>query len=780
LATYARTNSYGFLETPYRTVVDGKVTDEVAYFSAIEEGQYVIAQASASLNENGELIDDLVQVRHNGDTTFVTPDQVTLMDVSPRQVVSVAASLIPFLEHDDANRALMGSNMQRQAVPTLKADKPLVGTGMERAVARDSGVCAVALRGGVVDSVDASRIVVRINEDELVGGEAGVDIYNLTKYTRSNQNTCINQRPIVKPGDKISQGDILADGPSVDMGELALGQNMRIAFMPWNGFNFEDSILVSERVVEEDRFTTIHIQELTCVSRDTKLGSEEITSDIPNVGESALSKLDESGIVYIGAEVGPGDILVGKVTPKGETQLTPEEKLLRAIFGEKASDVKDTSLRVSTGMKGTVIDVQVFTRDGVDKDKRALSIEETQLDEVRKDLKEEYRIAEEATFARLRNALLGQGVNGGPQLSKGARITDEYLDNLANAEWFKLRMQDEALNELLAQAQVQLDERKKIMEEKFEDKKRKLQQGDDLAPGVQKIVKVYVAVKRRIQPGDKMAGRHGNKGVVSAIMPVEDMPYNEEGTPVDIVLNPLGVPSRMNVGQILETHLGLAAKGLGERISELLENERTEQIKEIRTFLDKVYNLSDGLRLEDLESLSDDEVIELAHNLKKGVPMATPVFDGAKEHEIKAMLELAGLPRSGQMDLYDGRTGEKFDRPVTVGYMYMLKLNHLVDDKMHARSTGSYSLVTQQPLGGKAQFGGQRFGEMEVWALEAYGAAYTLQEMLTVKSDDVNGRTKMYKNIVDGNHKMEPGMPESFNVLIKEIRSLAIDIDLEY
>ena len=780
LATYARTNSYGFLETPYRKVVDGKVTDDIAYYSAIEEGQFVIAQASATLNEEGELIDDLVQVRHNGDTTFVTPDQVTLMDVSPRQVVSVAASLIPFLEHDDANRALMGSNMQRQAVPTLKADKPLVGTGMERSVARDSGVCAVALRGGVVDSVDASRIVVRINEDELIGGEAGVDIYNLTKYTRSNQNTCINQRPIVKPGDKITQGDILADGPSVDMGELALGQNMRIAFMPWNGFNFEDSILVSERVVEEERFTTIHIQELTCVSRDTKLGSEEITADIPNVGESALSKLDESGVVYIGAEVGAGDILVGKVTPKGETQLTPEEKLLRAIFGEKASDVKDTSLRVATGMKGTVIDVQVFTRDGVDKDKRALSIEETQLNEVRKDLKEEYRIAEEATFARLRNALLGQGVNGGPQLSKGAKITDDYLDDLANADWFKLRMQDEALNELLAQAQVQLDERKKIMEEKFEDKKRKLQQGDDLAPGVQKIVKVYVAVKRRIQPGDKMAGRHGNKGVVSAIMPVEDMPYNEQGTPVDIVLNPLGVPSRMNVGQILETHLGLAAKGLGERITELLENERSEQIKEIRSFLEKVYNLSDGLRLEDLASLTDEEVIELAHNLKKGVPMATPVFDGAKEHEIKAMLELAGLPRSGQMDLYDGRTGEKFDRPVTVGYMYMLKLNHLVDDKMHARSTGSYSLVTQQPLGGKAQFGGQRFGEMEVWALEAYGAAYTLQEMLTVKSDDVNGRTKMYKNIVDGNHKMEPGMPESFNVLIKEIRSLAIDIDLEY
>ncbi|SFC47148.1 DNA-directed RNA polymerase subunit beta [Marinospirillum celere] len=780
LATYARTNSYGFLETPYRKVVDSKVTDEVAYLSAIEEGQFVIAQASAKLSDDGELIDDLVQVRHKGDTTFVTPDQVTLMDVSPRQVVSVAASLIPFLEHDDANRALMGSNMQRQAVPTLKADKPLVGTGMERFVARDSGVCAVALRGGVVDSVDASRIVVRINEGELIGGEAGIDIYNLTKYTRSNQNTCINQRPIVKPGDRVTRGDILADGPSVDMGELALGQNMRIAFMPWNGFNFEDSILVSERVVEEDRFTTIHIQELTCVARDTKLGSEEITSDIPNVGESALSKLDDSGIVYIGAEVGPGDILVGKVTPKGETQLTPEEKLLRAIFGEKASDVKDTSLRVSTGMKGTVIDVQVFTRDGVEKDKRALSIEQMQLDEVRKDLKEEYRIAEEATFTRLHNALEGQPVNGGPNLSKNERITAAYLEELPNVQWFKLRMQDESLNELLAQAQQQLEERKNIMEEKFEDKKRKLQQGDDLAPGVLKIVKVYVAVKRRIQPGDKMAGRHGNKGVISAIMPVEDMPYNEKGIPVDVVLNPLGVPSRMNVGQVLETHLGLAAKGLGERIEEMLLAEREAQVTEIRSFLEQVYNQIGGKNKEELDSFSDEEVIELAHNLKKGVPMATAVFDGAKEHEVKAMLELAGLPRSGQMDLYDGRTGDKFDRPVTVGYMYMLKLNHLVDDKMHARSTGSYSLVTQQPLGGKAQFGGQRFGEMEVWALEAYGAAHSLQEMLTVKSDDVNGRTKMYKNIVDGNHKMEPGMPESFNVLIKEIRSLAIDIDLEY
>ncbi|ODC04662.1 DNA-directed RNA polymerase subunit beta [Terasakiispira papahanaumokuakeensis] len=780
LATYARTNEYGFLETPYRKVVDSQVTDDVVYLSAIEEGHYIIAQASAKRDESGRLIDELVQVRHKGETTFMTPDQVTLMDVSPRQVVSVAAALIPFLEHDDANRALMGSNMQRQAVPTLRADKPLVGTGMERFVARDSGVCAVADRGGVVDSVDASRIVIRVNESEVSGGEAGVDIYNLTKYTRSNQNTCMNQRPIVKPGDQVARGDILADGPSVDMGDLALGQNMRIAFMPWNGYNFEDSILVSERVVQEDRFTTIHIQELTCVARDTKLGSEEVTSDIPNVGEAALSKLDESGIVYIGAEVGPGDILVGKVTPKGETQLTPEEKLLRAIFGEKASDVKDTSLRVSTGMKGTVIDVQVFTRDGVEKDKRALSIEQMQLDEVRKDLQEEYRIAEEATFARLKRSLLSQPVNGGPQLAKGDVVSEDYLDELAHNQWFKLRMQDEALNELLAQAQAQLVERKKEMEEKYEDKRRKLQQGDDLAPGVLKIVKVYVAIKRRIQPGDKMAGRHGNKGVISAIMPIEDMPYDEKGEPVDVVLNPLGVPSRMNVGQILETHLGMAARGLGVKINEMLQQERDKQVTELRGFLDKVYNHADSKKREDLASLSDDEIIALAHNLKKGVPMGTAVFDGAKEHEIKAMLELAGLPSSGQMDLYDGRTGDKFDRPVTVGYMYMLKLNHLVDDKMHARSTGSYSLVTQQPLGGKAQFGGQRFGEMEVWALEAYGAAYTLQEMLTVKSDDVNGRTKMYKNIVDGNHQMDPGMPESFNVLIKEIRSLAIDIDLEY
>ncbi|WP_447927669.1 MULTISPECIES: DNA-directed RNA polymerase subunit beta [unclassified Vreelandella] len=778
LATYSHTNSYGFLETPYRKVNSGQVTDDIVHLSAIEEGDFVIAQASAAVNEAGQLSDDLVQVRHRGETTFMRPEQVTLMDVSPRQVVSVAAALIPFLEHDDANRALMGANMQRQAVPTLRADKPLVGTGMERFVARDSGVCAVARRGGVIDSVDARRVVVRVNEDEIIGGEAGVDIYNLTKYTRSNQNTCMNQRPIVRPGDDVARGDILADGPSVDMGDLALGQNMRIAFMPWNGYNFEDSILLSERAVQEDRFTTIHIQELTCVSRDTKLGPEEITSDIPNVGESALGKLDEAGVVYIGAEVGPGDILCGKVTPKGETQLTPEEKLLRAIFGEKASDVKDTSLRAPTGMKGTVIDVQVFTRDGVEKDSRALSIEQMQLDEVRKDLQETYRIAEDATFERLKRTLDGQAVNGGPNLKKGDVLDEAYLEELPRQQWFKLRMQDESFNELLAQADEQLENRRKEMDERFEDKKRKLTQGDDLAPGVLKIVKVYMAVKRRIQPGDKMAGRHGNKGVISAIMPVEDMPFDEKGEPVDVVLNPLGVPSRMNVGQILETHLGMAARGLGVKIDAMLRDARGQQIAEIRDFLGQVYN-TPGTRLEDIDSLSDEEVIALAKNLKGGVPMATPVFDGAKEHEIKHLLKLADIPESGQMKLYDGRTGDMFDRPVTVGYMYMLKLNHLVDDKMHARSTGSYSLVTQQPLGGKAQFGGQRFGEMEVWALEAYGAAYTLQEMLTVKSDDVEGRTKMYKNIVDGDHTMQAGMPESFNVLVKEIRSLGIDIELE-
>src|SRR5690554_6527099 len=777
LATYARSNSYGFLESPYRKVVDGVVTDEVVYLSAIEESNYVIAQASAATDEGKRLTDELVTVRHQNEFTVAPPEAVNFMDVSSRQVVSVAASLIPFLEHDDANRALMGANMQRQAVPTLKSQVPLVGTGVERTVAQDSGVCVTARRGGVIESVDAARIVVRVNNEETEAGDAGVDIYNLTKYTRSNQNTCINQRSIVRQGDEIARGDVLADGPSVDLGELALGQNMRIAFMPWNGYNFEDSILISEKVVQEDRLTTIHIQELTCVARDTKLGSEEITADIPNVGESALSKLDESGIVYIGAEVGPGDILVGKVTPKGETQLTPEEKLLRAIFGEKASDVKDTSSRVPTGTRGTVIDVQVFTRDGIEKDQRAQSIEKEQLNQYGKDLKDEYRIVEGATFERLLNALKGQQVISGPGLKKGASLDEGYLAELPRSDWFKLRMQDESLNELLEKSEQGLEECMKEHEARFDDKKGKLQQGDDLAPGVLKIVKVYLAIKRRIQPGDKMAGRHGNKGVISAVMPIEDMPYDEHGTTVDIVLNPLGVPSRMNVGQVLETHLGAAAKGLGEKIGRMLDEQR--KILELRQLLDEIYNHSDEVFKVDLDSLSDQEILELCNNLRGGVPMATPVFDGAEEAEVKHMLALADLDTSGQTKLYDGRTGDAFDRPVTVGYMYMLKLNHLIDDKMHARSTGSYSLVTQQPLGGKAQFGGQRFGEMEVWALEAYGAAYTLQEMLTVKSDDVNGRTKMYKNIVDGDHRMEPGMPESFNVLVKEIRSLGIDIELE-
>ncbi len=776
LATYARTNDYGFLESPYRRVVDGKVTDDIDYLSAINEAEHVIAQASAELDKNNQFVEELIAVRTMNEFTVMPPEKVDYMDVSPKQVVSVAAALIPFLEHDDANRALMGSNMQRQAVPTLRADKPLVGTGMERHVATDSGVCVIARRAGVIDSVDASRVVVRVNDSDVGVDEAPVDIYNLTKYTRSNQNTCINQRPIVRQGDTIARGDVLADGPSIDMGELALGQNMRIAFMPWNGYNFEDSILVSERVVKEDRFTTIHIQELTCIARDTKLGSEEISADIPNVGESALGKLDESGIVYIGAEVDAGDILVGKVTPKGETQLTPEEKLLRAIFGEKASDVKDTSLRVPTSTKGTVIDVQVFTRDGLEKDTRAQQIEKYQLDDYRKDLKEEYRIFEEATFSRLENLISGQKVVSGAGLSKGTELNAEVLAELDRDQWHKIKLADAELTEALASSEPQLEEQNKLLEERFEDKKRKLQSGDDLAPGVLKIVKVYLAIKRRIQPGDKMAGRHGNKGVISVIMPVEDMPYDENGEPVDVVLNPLGVPSRMNVGQILETHLGMAARGLGDKINEMVAEQR--KVAEVRKFLEKIYNNGAG-RLEDIKSFSDKEIMELAENLRAGVPMATPVFDGAAEESIKDLLKLADMPESGQFTLYDGRSGEEFDRKVTVGYMYMLKLNHLVDDKMHARSTGSYSLVTQQPLGGKAQFGGQRFGEMEVWALEAYGAAYTLQEMLTVKSDDVAGRTKMYKNIVDGDHRMEPGMPESFNVLVKEIRSLGIDMELE-
>jgi DNA-directed RNA polymerase subunit beta len=702
------------------------------------------------------------------------------MDVSPMQSVSVAAALVPFIEHDDANRALMGANMQRQAVPTLRSQKPLVGTGIERAVARDSGVTVNALRGGTVDQVDAGRIVVRVNEKEIMGNDAGVDIYTLIKYTRSNQNTCINQIPLVRVGDKVERGDVLADGPSTDIGELALGQNMLIAFMPWNGYNFEDSILLSERAVEEDRYTTIHIEELTCVARDTKLGPEEITADIPNVSEMALGRLDESGVVYIGAEVRAGDIMVGKVTPKGESQLTPEEKLLRAIFGEKASDVKDSSLRVPPGMDGTVIDVQVFTRDGIEKDKRARQIEETEIKRVKKDFDDQFRILEGAIYARLRTQIVGKVANGGPAgLKKGAEIDNAYLDTLKKDEWFAIRMKDEDAVENIEKAQKQIEAHKAEFDKRFADKRAKITQGDDLAPGVLKMVKVYLAVKRRIQPGDKMAGRHGNKGVVSMIVPVEDMPYMADGTTVDIVLNPLGVPSRMNIGQVLEVHLGWAAKGLGRKIQAMLEQQQA--VANLRKFLDQIYNHDKkmhGVRV-DLEKFTDKELLRLAGNLTDGVPMATPVFDGASEAEIKSMLALADLPETGQTHLYDGRTGEAFDRQITVGYMHMLKLNHLVDDKMHARSTGPYSLVTQQPLGGKAQFGGQRFGEMEVWALEAYGAAYTLQEMLTVKSDDVQGRNQMYKNIVDGEHEMVAGMPESFNVLVKEIRSLAINIELD-
>jgi DNA-directed RNA polymerase subunit beta len=777
LAVYARTNEYGFLETPYRKVVNGKPIGDIEYLSAIEESQYVIAQANSDIGKNGKFTADLISVRHKNEFTLSSPGDVNFMDVSPRQIVSVAASLIPFLEHDDANRALMGSNMQRQAVPTLRSEAPLVGTGMERAVAIDSGVTVVAKRGGKVDSVDASRIVVRVNDDETDASESGVDIYNLTKYTRSNQNTCINQRPLVKGGDQISRGDVLADGPSTNMGELALGQNLLVAFMPWNGYNFEDSILISERVVKEDRFTTIHIEELQCVARDTKLGSEDITSDIPNVGDSALAKLDESGIAFIGAEVSAGDILVGKVTPKGETQLTPEEKLLRAIFGEKASDVKDTSLRVPPGMDGTVIDVRVFTRDGVEKDIRALSIEKSELESVRKDLDDTLRILEEDIYERVERMLLGKMAQGGPnKLKSGSKITQAYLDEVPREQWFEIRLKNDDASEQLEKASERLKTQQGEFDKLFEEKKEKITAGDDLAPGVLKMVKVYLAVKRRIQPGDKMAGRHGNKGVISSIVPVEDMPYLDDGTPVDIALNPLGVPSRMNVGQVLETHLGWAAKGLGHKINKMLKAQ--ESTAKIRQFLETIYNKTGG-RIEDIKSFTDEEVLELAGNLVDGVPTATPVFDGATEAEIKTLLALADLDESGQSRLTDGRTGVAFDRMVTVGYMYMLKLNHLVDDKMHARSTGPYSLVTQQPLGGKAQFGGQRFGEMEVWALEAYGAAYTLQEMLTVKSDDVQGRTKMYKNIVDGEHEMDAGMPESFNVLVKEIRSLGINIELE-
>jgi DNA-directed RNA polymerase subunit beta len=776
LALFARTNEYGFMETPYRKVENSYVTDEIEYLSAIEEGKYVIAQANAQLDKKGKLSDALVSCRFKGEFELKEPPEVQYMDVAPSQIVSVAASLIPFLEHDDANRALMGANMQRQAVPCLRPEKALVGTGIERTVAVDSGTAVQALRGGVVDYIDANRIVVRVNDAETVVGEVGVDIYNLIKYTRSNQNTNINQRPIVRVGDLIAKGDVVADGASTDLGELALGQNMLVAFMPWNGYNFEDSILISERVVADDRFTSIHIEELTVVARDTKLGAEEISRDIATLGESQLGRLDESGIVYIGAEVEAGDVLVGKVTPKGETQLTPEEKLLRAIFGEKASDVKDTSLRVPSGMIGTVIDVQVFTREGIERDKRAQSIIDDMLRGYKQDLADQMRIVERDTFSRIEKLLANKIASKGPKkLVKGTKITKAYLETVEHYHWFDISLADETAQQQLENLRDSLEQTRKDFDVAFEAKKKKLTQGDELPPGVQKMVKVYLAVKRRLQPGDKMAGRHGNKGVVSKIVPIEDMPHMADGTPMDIVLNPLGVPSRMNIGQILETHLGWAAKGLGHKIGEMLRKQAAAA--DIRKLMNKIYNSSG--RKEDIDSLSEKEVVELAQNLQGGVPFATPVFDGAHESEIKTMLELAGLPSNGQVDLFDGRTGDSFERQVTVGYMHVLKLHHLVDDKMHARSTGPYSLVTQQPLGGKAQFGGQRFGEMEVWALEAYGAAYVLQEMLTVKSDDVNGRTKVYENIVKGEHKIDAGMPESFNVLVKEIRSLAIDIDLE-
>jgi DNA-directed RNA polymerase subunit beta len=786
LALFARLNEHGFLETPYRKVANSKVSDEVVYLSAIEEAKYVIAQANATIDKNGKLADELVSAREAGETMMVSPERINFIDVAPSQIVSAAASLVPFLEHDDANRALMGANMQRQAVPCLRPDKPLVGTGLERIVAVDSGTVVLANRGGNVDYVDANRVVIRVNDDETAAGEVGVDIYNLIKYTRSNQNTNINQRPIVKVGDRVARGDVVADGASTDLGELALGQNMTVAFMPWNGYNFEDSILISEKVVADDRYTSIHIEELSVVARDTKLGSEEITRDISNLAESQLSRLDESGIVYIGAEVEAGDVLVGKVTPKGETTLTPEEKLLRAIFGEKASDVKDTSLRVPSGMIGTVIDVQVFTREGIERDARAQAIIQEELQRYRLDLNDQLRIVEGDAFMRLEKLLVGKVVNGGPKkLAKGTKIDKDYLADLDKYHWFDIRPADDDIASQVEAIKSSIEAKRKQFDEAFEEKRTKLTQGDDLQPGVTKMVKVYLAVKRRLQPGDKMAGRHGNKGVVSKIAPAEDMPFMADGRPVDIVLNPLGVPSRMNVGQILETHLGWAAQGIGKRIDEMVR-EHAKQT-ELRKFFKQLYNETG--RIEDIDNFTDEQINVLAENLRQGLPFATPVFDGATEAEIGRMLELAYpedvakslkmTPSRQQMILCDGRTGDQFERPVTVGVMHVLKLHHLVDDKMHARSTGPYSLVTQQPLGGKAQFGGQRFGEMEVWALEAYGASYVLQEMLTVKSDDVAGRTKVYENIVKGEHTIDAGMPESFNVLVKEIRSLGIDIDME-
>ena len=776
LATYARVNRYGFIETPYRKVEGGTVTDEVIYLSAMEEGEYRIAQANAILDETNRFADDLISVRIAGGFEMVAPEDVHLMDVSPKQLVSVAAALIPFLENDDANRALMGSNMQRQAVPLLQADAPLVGTGMEGVVARDSGVAIAAKRSGIVDQVDATRIVIRATEEEDLS-RPGVDIYNLLKFQRSNQNTCINQRPLVKVGDQVASGDIIADGHSTQLGELALGRNVLVAFMPWMGYNFEDSILISERIVRDDVFTSIHIEEFEVMARDTKLGPEDITRDIPNVGEEALKNLDEAGIVYIGAEVEPGDILVGKITPKGESPMTPEEKLLRAIFGEKASDVRDTSLKLPPGVAGTVVEVRVFNRHGVDKDERAMQIEREEIDRLAKDREDELAILERNSYARLKEFILGKHAVSGPKSMGEGVVTEAVLEDLSRGQWWQIELKNEQAQSDLEQLRKQFEDARGALERRFEAKVEKLQRGDELPPGVMKMVKVFVAVKRKLQPGDKMAGRHGNKGVISRIVPIEDMPYLEDGTQVDIVLNPLGVPSRMNVGQILETHLGWASAGLGRQIGRMVDQvKRGSDIADLRSTMKTIY----GEQQFDSQivDLDDDQVMELGENLRRGVPMATPVFDGAQEPDIVHQLENAGLDASGQVTLYDGRTGETFDRPVTVGYIYMLKLHHLVDDKIHARSIGPYSLVTQQPLGGKAQFGGQRFGEMEVWALQAYGAAYTLQEMLTVKSDDVAGRTKVYEAIVRGDDTFEAGIPESFNVLVKEMRSLGLNVEL--
>ncbi|MAD38111.1 DNA-directed RNA polymerase subunit beta [Tistrella sp.] len=776
LATYARVNKYGFIESPYRKVVDGRVTDEGVYLSAMEEGRYTIAQANADLDAEGRFINELVTCREMGEFVMSPREQITHIDVSPKQLVSVAASLIPFLENDDANRALMGSNMQRQAVPLVRAEAPLVGTGIEPVVARDSGVALAAKRGGVVDQVDATRIVIRVTDGD--GATNGVDIYKLSKFQRSNQNTCINQRPLVKVGDRIQAGDIIADGPSTELGDLALGRNVLVAFMPWMGYNFEDSILISERIVSDDVFTSIHIEEFEVMARDTKLGPEEITRDIPNVGEEGLRNLDEAGITYIGAEVKAGDILVGKVTPKGESPMTPEEKLLRAIFGEKAANVRDTSLRVPPGVTGTVVEVRVFSRRGVDKDQRALAIEREEIDRLAKDRDDERAILERNAYRQLRDLLDGQKIVGGPRgIKAGEVVTDEVLSSFTRGQWWQIAIADEARMADIEAVKKQLDQRVDQLQKRFENKVEKLQRGDELPPGVLKMVKVFIAVKRKLQPGDKMAGRHGNKGVISRIMPIEDMPYLEDGGNVDIVLNPLGVPSRMNVGQILETHLGWASAGLGRKIGKIVEElDRGKTMEDLRAYLRQVYEREDDCR--EIDAMSDAEVLELARNLKRGVPMATPVFDGANEGDVVRMLEEAGLDHSGQVQLIDGRTGEPFDRKVTVGYIYMLKLHHLVDDKIHARSIGPYSLVTQQPLGGKAHFGGQRFGEMEVWALQAYGAAYTLQEMLTVKSDDVSGRTKIYEAIVKGDDTFEAGIPESFNVLVKEIQALGLDVEL--